>query len=657
MEELFKQSFSYARIHLFRNYSNIGIRNIIEKVVPDRTVVSSAVTEDNIFSECPLTIKRFVVSAVKKESVNDLVLYLKDSKHFFHTTTPTDSFVRNDKKGMPTIMCDEIKLVNVKPIIDNSGSNVAFFETTEDRHIKQHFNNPFAKIEINKIERWIKRDDNKITLKFYVGSRNRNVNSIYFSKATSSTTITFNLKTGNFTIVVYTSGRGKKKKHFYCNSFNALKTSLPVFYNIRESHIDKRSILYKQYVEIFDTIQFQFAVKLALGFDDISFGSSSEILSSDFIYRWMRRFIEIKKIKLPNDGADRLLRYYYPTEKFLKKNNRKLVAAVLDRFKAKSNITIKILHQYPAASIQSIVLLCRLFGNEFPKYIGNINEYFFCGNDEQNDAPSKSILLDNREHFQDLQDSEKENIVHILNDLCSVSPIVPHALTVISTITDHFNMIYRIRDFYPDMKLTPRKWETFQAEHLHIARIEREIQRGYSIEYLYDPYVLREIETPIETTELNEQPIMYLPNIKDRIEYDKMYANYPTSASIVKRVFEPKLLRTSDDYFEEGLYMNHCVSGYLNSEWSIIVSLRLGKERVTCEFDVKTRICHQSKYFSNQKPPVYFEKALKILSDRIKSISYPISSIDKKRVDLIINGVEVKPDPQVVHPFLQEMLP
>lgn len=644
MEELFRQSFSYAHIHLFKNYSNIGIRNIIQKAVPDPTA-PSAVTDEDVFSPCPMTIKKYVVSAVKKESVNDLLLYLKDARHFFYTTTPDDSFVHHKKRGSPTIAYEEIKLVNVKPIIDNFEPYVEYFETTEDRHIKQHFNNPFAKIEINKIERRIKRDNDKITLKFYVGSRHRNVNSIYFSKSTSSTTITFNLKTGNFTIVVYTSGRGKKTKHFYCNSFNALKTSLPVFYNISESHVHKSSILYKEYREIFDTIQFQFAVKSVLGFDDISFGSLSEILSKDFVYRWMQRFTEVKKIKLPNDGADRLLRYYYPTEKFLKKNNRKLVAAVLDRFKAKSNITIKILHQYPAASIQSIVLLCRLFGNEFPKYIGNINEYFFSGNDGRNDEAAKSILLDNREHFQDLQDSEKENIVHILNDFCSSSPIGHHALNAIGTITDHFNILYRIRDFYPDMKLTPRKWETFQAEHLHIARIEREIQRGYSIEYLYDPIVLREIEKPIEITELNEPPIMYLPHRKDRIEYDKMYASYPLSA--VKRVFEPKLLRTSDDYFEEGFCMNHCVAGYLNSGYSIIVSLRLGKERVTCEFDVKTKRCIQSKYFSNQKPPEYFEKALKILCDRIKSMPYSISSIDKKRVALVINGIEVKIIPEL----------
>jgi hypothetical protein len=129
-----------------------------------------------------------------------------------------------------------------------------------------------------------------------------------------------------------------------------------------------------------------------------------------------------------------------------------------------------------------------------------------------------------------------------------------------------------------------------------------------------------------------------------------------TPPSAVLRKYEPVLLKSSQEYDEEGGYMNHCVAGYINNtNWSIIVSLRHGDERVTNEFSIRDRKCVQSKYFHNQKPPEHFEEPLKKLYERIKSIPFPLSPIDKKRVPLVINGVEVLPDPElpVVRPDLQ----
>jgi hypothetical protein len=146
---------------------------------------------------------------------------------------------------------------------------------------------------------------------------------------------------------------------------------------------------------------------------------------------------------------------------------------------------------------------------------------------------------------------------------------------------------------------------------------------------------------------------MYCPTTQDKIDYEKMYTNYPLKA--IKRVFEPKLLRSSQEYFEEGCYMSHCVGGYVENDYSIIVSLRLGEERVTCEYAIKDRRCVQSRYFHNQNPPVYFEKALKSLNDRIRMIPVPISPIDRKRVPIVINGVQVKPEVPIVFPAFERV--
>jgi hypothetical protein len=152
-------------------------------------------------------------------------------------------------------------------------------------------------------------------------------------------------------------------------------------------------------------------------------------------------------------------------------------------------------------------------------------------------------------------------------------------------------------------------------------------------------------------TVLNEPPIMYCPTLLDKREYEKMYANFPVSA--IHRVFEPKLLRNSQEYFEEGCYMTHCVGGYVDSDYSIIVSLRLGEERVTCEYSIRDKKCVQAKYFHNQKPPKHFEDALKKLDDRIRMMPVPISPIDRKKVPIVINGVQVVPDAPIVFPAFE----
>ena len=72
--EVFKQSFNYAHIKLFKNYSDIKRKNILLEHISDLTksAVSSEET-DPLKWEVPMTIKKYVVSAVKKEKVYDVM--------------------------------------------------------------------------------------------------------------------------------------------------------------------------------------------------------------------------------------------------------------------------------------------------------------------------------------------------------------------------------------------------------------------------------------------------------------------------------------------------------------------------------------------------------------------------------------------------------
>jgi 5'-3' exonuclease len=219
---------------------------------------------------------------------------------------------------------------------------------------------------------------------------------------------------------------------------------------------------------------------------------------------------------------------------------------------------------------------------------------------------------------------------------------------------DHFRMINKLKSYYPEVRLNATKYNTFETEHIYYSKLEQEIKKGYSTELIYDASVIHEIEKPIEIIELKELPIMYFPNIKDRIEYDKLYNNHPVST--IQRIFEPKLLRSGQDYSEEGSYMSHCVGGYVDSESSIIISLRIGEERVTCEYNTRDKRCVQARYFRNQNPPSYFEEAIKKLNDRIRRMPESISPLERKKIPIIINGVKVVPEAPIVFVGLDEAI-
>lgn len=593
MEPFFKQSFTIAQISLLKNYSDITQRQI--------------------------TTRRMT-----------LKIYPKDRHHIFYTHDGHNSFTNYALPGYPLVHFEAIPLTRVKS--NNDGNN---FFTTKDRHIKRHYNNPFAEITIYKIERWIKKEGDKITMKLFCQERTRGINKIYFTKKVQSTTITFNLSNGNFRTIEYIKHKKTKQKKFYTNSISALKTSMNRMSKVENKIKDNPNPIFKEFAKEFDNLLFYFVIKDTFKFGDRCPDGNIVI---NFLKQWIQKFIELKKIKTPNDNSETLISFFYPTEKYLKKNDRKLIASILDYFGVKSKITIKLLHTVPPNAIMPIVMLCRLMGNDFSKYIGNISidSFLDLSKDYRVDAGSKHRLNDIREQFI-LCDTEKENIIKIINS-------VPHSHTfaIIDMFYDHFKMLDKVVLYYPEMKMRSTTYETFKLEHAELSKIEQAIKVGWSIEYLFDNNMIQAIEKPIEITTLDEAPLMYFENRRERREHEIQMANWPVSAT--RRVFEPKILRTSEDYLEEGMYMHHCVGGYIDQENSIIISLRHEKDRVTCEFDVKSRKCLQSRYFTNDPPPIYYHKAIEQLKNRVLSYRGKIIPLEKLKKLLEINGKQVTVD-------------
>lgn len=640
MEEIIKQSFTFAEISVYKNYCNINDKPI--------SVNEVSIDDEGCFSNLVDMTSRSLNSASNNF---DLLLYQKNQYQFFYSNNCNNYFVNYTKRDKPQVFYEIIKLTKAVSLGKSENKHLAF-ETTKSKHIKKYYYNPFADITIHKIERWIKKDGDKIIVKLFVNKRIRRVNSRYFIKHTESITITFNLKTGNFNIVEFETTKKKQTKRFYSNSFACLKQSLNAIYQFQSKYT--RYLKIPEIAEIFNNHQFQDVMKKTFDFNESfieqlldfyimakNFTSEIEVTRNttkvkspiiiDFIGLWLNKFIELKKIKIPND-AMRLVAYYYPTEKFLKKNDRKLIASILDRFRIKSKITVKIMHQQPGISLPILIKTCYLFGKNYSKYIGNIPlEFFFNKSLRDEDVFGKNAMLEFvKETDVSFNDIEKENIIKIINNYWVDSTIEKRSNdhSVIDMIYDHYRMLKDVKEYYPELQLQSRTFKSFRNEHVQLSVIENRIKRGISIEYIFDDKMIEEIEKPIEI-------------INTDWVYNKSTVVWEMTPIVKRDVFIPKILKTSEDYIEEGEYMHHCVSGYVDKERSIIISLRHNEERVTCEYSVATRNVLQMRYFTNDSPPDHYIKPLEILEKRIHDFSGRFMSINKIKKNLQINGKEV----------------
>jgi hypothetical protein len=276
----------------------------------------------------------------------------------------------------------------------------------------------------------------------------------------------------------------------------------------------------------------------------------------------LERFVELKKIKVSNDYGY-WIKKYYPTEKFLKKNERKLIASILDMFQIKSKITIKIMHASKKLDIHSLARLCYLFGDNHSKYIGSINlEHFENSNyeDSIDGGYSKSKFAKEwKESIIDISNTEKENIVKIINNLGvsnrGYQRLLGKTQTLITSnflgeLDDHFKMIHRLREFIPDLSMKAKTYDDFQNEHSELSKMISVIKKGYVIEYIFSDKMVNDVEKPID------------------LKIDLGDGNYGDIT------FYPYILKREEEYNEEGSFMHHCVASYSNKDKSIIVSIR-----------------------------------------------------------------------------------
>ena len=627
MEILFSQKIEFSTIIPFKNYSSIKSKiEYIPIEIEKDEITSDESTSDNPDDFTELFEKLEPQMVRNRNGLNEGSIYL---------TTPTN------KKGKYFYLPKTPDCIEARMQID---LDFAFtrkrksFSTTNERHLKQNYGNPFASIVIEKIERSIVKRDNKITIKLYHRYKRREVNWKYFRTSTTIQSITIDTNTGNFTLVDYINSSQSKRKVFRKNHFPKLLelvNNRKMFYMVPDNVGEE---IKDEYTRIFDNEAFYDAINDAFGFQPtVNYDSRGlEIVPTNFILVRMNDFITnfmyyfglTKKIKMP-DNFRELFAYYYPTERYLKKNKRKLIAAILDRYKIKSKVTIKLLHTNPKIDICSLAKLCHLLGKDYTKYIGNIDPTNLDVVRILYNSIDYSVLSQIRQFTPTeftrytLSDVEKENIVSIINSFKTdrrITSPVP-VKTFYGALVDHFDMINKLRPYLPGIYLNARNYTDFNAEHLEYSNTLSLIRRPHVLEYVYAEETVKTIEKRIEMIPFKQGLLT---------DEDFLY---------------PVILKREEDYIEEGKHMHHCVGGYVDKEGSIIISLRSfdGKDRVTSQFNIKSGECQQSRHFYNGSVPPNFEYALEQLKNRVNALAKKdkLNWIEKKKVKVMINGVEI----------------
>ena len=614
MEEIIlHQRFSYAKITPYKNYSKIP------REIKPPSGVYKQVSYDDLYGGTTTDYydgEDGIGLAPMLDQVKN-----KNTRYFYW---------KDDYKNIPIIRFAS------KHKIDGT---IGVFYTTKDRHIKKYYNEPFSDILVVILERSIIRRGDKVTIKTNKYTKHRGFNCKYFRSNNYTTSVTFDMVKGDFLLVDGGKhGKTKSVPRFRKNSFNGLlnfiKSPDGPFRFLR-NHMGKNNGLYKQLYYVFDDKQFTIALYSVFN-RMITYPTDGALFRDLFYDEVMRWFINTKKIKTPNEYKDLILRYY-PTEKYLKKNDRKLIASILDVFQIKSKITIKLLHERPNIDLRSLIRLCYLFGNQYQKYIGSISVDMFgvMGSGMINEIPSSSLKMmestcsDYKNHGYDINDTEKENLLKVLTSEPERGNSVNE--NYMGLVVDHFRMLNRIREYDPNIRMKANNRTKFHTEHMELAKIMTQIKKGWVIQYFYPEETIRQIQQPI-----------------------KVFKSIDIGAGLKGTDMDdyisitPFVLTREEEYIEEGKFMHHCVASYAETDTSMIVSLRTEDEqdRVTCEFKISNGTLVQSRHFSNATPPKQFEHVIDVVSDlvRLHARFGTLNWLKKDRVPIKINGIEIAPE-------------
>lgn len=485
----------------------------------------------------------------------------------------------------------------------------------DESSIKKYYPDQNFSIRTHLFERTVKFEDNKLTLKINRFTKTRSKGKKYFRKSFDSSFFRFDLTTGNF-ITIFTSGKSRKnrKSKIQSNSFFSLRD---FFYS--SNYFEPHNFIGSKYLEtdagdIFDNdvivefIEHHLKIKLVpVVSPEWIISNNRNNVTHSLLEEIIKQFIVRKEIKVPDSNVYYWLFGFYPTEKFLKKNDRKLIQSILNMLGINSKYTNKIFHRFDGIDIRYFMMMYELLGGT--KYMSALSNSFYTKINQKNRDVFRGIIT--KYNFvggpdltkYSLTPLEKKNLIKLCNCEGKVIDVIE--------MKDHFDMIKKLRLIDPSIQMRSSNPKDFRSEHHQLSTMIQHIRKGTTITYLFDDEMVRDIESPIQG-----EVTLY-----------------------------PYILKREDEYFEEGEKMHHCVGSYYDKDKSIIISLRTeDDDRVTCEYDVDNGLLIQAKHVCNAQPPKHFYDVIKNqlnIKCRHWASSNKLKSVETVKSPIRFNGIEL----------------
>lgn len=419
-------------------------------------------------------------------------------------------------------------------ILKNSKNNFKLKTThsSESEYIK-NYGNPLCTISKNYAMIVVEKYGDKVSIKLFTGIRNRKKGSTFFRVNKQMTYVTINTKTKNF-YSGFLENYHKKRKFRRKLRKNYIKSDPIInFYAVSKTTFDKLSEnsfpSIKQGVDVF--------LKEVFGkdFDKVNYG---HIL--------LKYYLDKKTIKYPNNFiVFREFLQYRDFNQILKKNNNKLVDALMEFLNLKGKIIKKVLHNINNLNYDVYFFLKQLFepwidqDYDLLLKVFNSNFYHYFSDISYEELNKNSSLEERRRMFNFFKNF-----------------VITYKIGLV-TFTDHINMFLRLKNYgEPNIKwVCESDLDFFNEQHIDWSEKVDKYKRGTF--YRYYP--------------------SFMSKFLDEIKCDG-------------EKYCPVLLTNSDDYVEESKTQSNCVRTYIIKPSSIILSLRKGsfesKNRATVEYQI-----------------------------------------------------------------------
>jgi hypothetical protein len=448
----------------------------------------------------------------------------------------------------------------------------------------------------------VSKNDEKVKLVTKLFSKSRIKGARPFNKETKIFYLTFDLKHNNLYFGVITDQHKKNKKYYQCYKNNWYTNPLKRFLELTKSYL---KLFRKDNFEIMEQDGFELAKCIDLFLENIPSECNPKLNKEEQLYH---KFLNLNKIKLPNNWNKFTRLYPQVTKKLYKKNKYKFVDAYMELHNLKGDKIKRVLHTIESThGIHLLKFGIYLFGEDLilsqsDEFIKSVIE---SGANPQYDGTFNIATHIQQLNLNDFTKTEKKYAFEIFK-------LILNRKINFNSFIDHIQYKERLKLFDPKLWKSKNYFE-FMNEHYEWSELIKSYKSSEYTRHYNDKFKLV-IEEPIDD-------------------------------------YYPILLTTTKEYNFESIMQSNCVRTYDEKPESVIISVRHkdinSEDRATIEYKIiddhnsisLIRVQSLGKFnklLDNEWKPI-----LEILDTRIKfcteNVIFQLPNVDIKYKNNIIS--------------------